>query len=391
MDSPAVVDEADDGKAVGVQLDNTGATVQALCTEGNRHYQEGRYWEAVDAYSRALALRPDDANLLSNRSAAYLNLRKGDLAMIDARRCVEMRPAWAKGYVKAALALRFLGQHSEATAVLERAAEIDPLDPHIRVLQRSSVTDDMISHTRSAQLSFEPTQSQSPQRSDAWGAQPPQQQQQPQQQRGVAQSQPATPPHPQRSARGGAPASLPAPSAVLPQSLPPSVPVVDVVRRGQFSAARRLAAPGLSAEENVALYGKDHSVHGHNFTLEVVVRGPVDPSTGLVLSTAVLDRYLSLAVTEQLDHRSIDTDVAYFRDGGVVPTTENIAAFIWDELRRRMSPVHRPLLTELRLWCTPAEVVVYRGEHRRLDPPSYAAAEWEPVPPAMPALTVSAD
>lgn len=98
-----------------------------------------------------------------------------------------------------------------------------------------------------------------------------------------------------------------------------------------------------------------------------MIRGPVHPSTGLVMSSAALDRYLTLAVSEQLDHRSLDADVAYFRDG-VVPTTENIAVFIWEELLRHMPPQHRALLAEVRLWCTPSSIAIFRGEHRRPEP-----------------------
>ena len=53
---------------------------------------------------------------------------------------------------------------------------------------------------------------------------------------------------------------------------------VRVARRESFNAAHQLRDPHLSEAENRRLFGKCANLHGHNYVLEVVVAGPVDPA-----------------------------------------------------------------------------------------------------------------
>ena len=70
------------------------------------------------------------------------------------------------------------------------------------------------------------------------------------------------------------------------------MPVVTVTRRLHFNAAHRVHNPALSDEENVRLFGKCNNPnwHGHNYILDVSVRGPVDDRTGYVLDLSLLKR-----------------------------------------------------------------------------------------------------
>ena len=103
--------------------------------------------------------------------------------------------------------------------------------------------------------------------------------------------------------------------------------------RTHFAAAHRLARPELSQTENEAIYGKcarPHG-HGHNYLLDVTVRGPIDARTGMVCDLAVLQRLVDDLVVEPFDHTFLNKDVAHFAD--CVPTAENIALHIADLLR----------------------------------------------------------
>ena len=62
----------------------------------------------------------------------------------------------------------------------------------------------------------------------------------------------------------------------------PKMPVAFISRTEKFSACHRLHCHQLSEEENLRIFGKcnNYNGHGHNYTLEVVVKGPVDPQTG---------------------------------------------------------------------------------------------------------------
>ncbi len=95
-----------------------------------------------------------------------------------------------------------------------------------------------------------------------------------------------------------------------------------------LSASHRLHSDALSAEENGAAYGKCNNPHGHghNYVLEVLVGGAVDPKTGMVVNLAALDEVLRKNVIERFDHTNLNLDPLFVNR---VPTTENLcrAAF----------------------------------------------------------------
>jgi len=70
--------------------------------------------------------------------------------------------------------------------------------------------------------------------------------------------------------------------------------------------------------------------HGHNYRVEVTVRGRIDPDTGMVVDLAELDRLLLERIVEPMDHSFLN-DLPEFRDGWI-PTTENIARVVWERL-----------------------------------------------------------
>jgi 6-pyruvoyltetrahydropterin/6-carboxytetrahydropterin synthase len=103
--------------------------------------------------------------------------------------------------------------------------------------------------------------------------------------------------------------------------------------RTHFAAAHRLARPELSQADNEAIYGKcaRPNGHGHNYLLDVTVRGRIDGRTGMVADLAVLQKLVEDLVVEPFDHTFLNKDVAHF--GQCVPTAENIALHIADLLQ----------------------------------------------------------
>lgn len=100
-----------------------------------------------------------------------------------------------------------------------------------------------------------------------------------------------------------------------------------------FSAAHRLARPDLSYEKNCEIYGKcarPHG-HGHNYHLEVTVKGEIDPRTGMIVDLVALQKAIDDYVVEPFDHTFLNKDIPYFAE--VVPTAENIAVHIRDLLQ----------------------------------------------------------
>lgn len=100
--------------------------------------------------------------------------------------------------------------------------------------------------------------------------------------------------------------------------------------RTHFAAAHRLARPELSQGDNEAIYGKcarPHG-HGHNYLLDVTVRGPIDARTGMVCDLAALQRLVEDLIVEPFDHTFLNKDIPHF--AVCVPTAENIALHISD-------------------------------------------------------------
>lgn len=100
-----------------------------------------------------------------------------------------------------------------------------------------------------------------------------------------------------------------------------------------FSAAHRLALSHLSDEENSEIYGKcaRPNGHGHNYTVEITVKGQVDTRTGMIVDLVALKEVVNRHVIEPFDHSFLNKDVAYFSK--VVPTAENIVVRICNLLR----------------------------------------------------------
>ncbi|KAL5004722.1 hypothetical protein ScPMuIL_018178 [Solemya velum] len=136
-------------------------------------------------------------------------------------------------------------------------------------------------------------------------------------------------------------------------------PYVYISRTESFSACHRLHSPYLTDEENRETYGKcnNSNGHGHNYKVEVVLRGPVDPKTGMVMNLVDLKSYINRSIMDALDHKNIDKDVPYFKS--TVSTTENVAVFIWDRLSEL---VPHGLLYEVKIHETDKNVVYYRGD-----------------------------
>jgi 6-pyruvoyltetrahydropterin/6-carboxytetrahydropterin synthase len=108
---------------------------------------------------------------------------------------------------------------------------------------------------------------------------------------------------------------------------------IELGRRYRFSASHRLHSTRMSEQENRRVYGKCNNPygHGHNYVVEVSVSGTVDPATGMIANLADLDSFVEREVIEPFDHKSLNEDVAAFREN--VPTTENICKEIYQRLK----------------------------------------------------------
>lgn len=132
--------------------------------------------------------------------------------------------------------------------------------------------------------------------------------------------------------------------------------MIHVTRRYRFSASHRLHSDELSESRNDEIYGKCNNPfgHGHNYELDVSVRGPVDSVSGRAVDGSQLDRLVLERVIGPFHHRSLNAEVAQF--AATVPTTENLGIEIHRRLKecwRSVFPGEWPALEKIRIAETP--------------------------------------
>jgi len=140
--------------------------------------------------------------------------------------------------------------------------------------------------------------------------------------------------------------------------------VIRVTRRYAFSASHRLHAADLPEDENRRLYGKCNNPfgHGHNYVLEVSVRGPVDPRSGRAVDPAALDRLVGERVIREFDHKNLNEQIQEFER--VVPTTENLGLLIHQRLKQTWHtefPEDLPALEKVRIAETERNIFEVRS------------------------------
>ncbi|MEK6553105.1 MAG: 6-carboxytetrahydropterin synthase [Bacteroidota bacterium] len=137
--------------------------------------------------------------------------------------------------------------------------------------------------------------------------------------------------------------------------------MVFVTRREIFSASHRLFNPNFSNEENDRLFGKCNNLngHGHNYILEVIVAGEVDPNTGYVIDLKVLKEIIKKNVISKVDHKNLNLDVDFLK--GQIPTAEHIAIGIWNQL---VDKLPSGKLYSIKLYETENNYVEYKGKEK---------------------------
>ena len=133
---------------------------------------------------------------------------------------------------------------------------------------------------------------------------------------------------------------------------------VTVTRRLRFNAAHRVYNPSFSDAENEATFGKCNNPnwHGHNYTLDVSVEGPIDERTGYVIDLSKVKAIVTRELISKVDHKNFNLDVPFME--GRIPTSENIVVEFWKILAPSLAPAR---LVKLVLWETENNYVEYDG------------------------------
>lgn len=108
----------------------TMSTAEDLKALGNAAFKENKMDEAIEAYSKAIALEENHI-FYSNRSAAYLTKGDAEKALADAITCLELNPDFVKGYSRKGAALQGLKQYAAAVQALEDGLAKFPENPDL--------------------------------------------------------------------------------------------------------------------------------------------------------------------------------------------------------------------------------------------------------------------
>ena len=131
---------------------------------------------------------------------------------------------------------------------------------------------------------------------------------------------------------------------------------ITVVRAEHFNAAHRLHNDNWSDEKNKAFFGKcnNPNYHGHNYDLEVMLTGEIDPESGYLMDMKVLSDLIKKEVLEPFDHKNLNLDVKEFFQ--LNPTAENIAVVIYNKLRAQLD---KKFELKIKLYETKRNIVIY--------------------------------
>ncbi len=123
------------------------------------------------------------------------------------------------------------------------------------------------------------------------------------------------------------------PANASSRSVEGTQPVATLGRRYHFSASHRLHSDCYDGPTNQAIFGKCNNPHGHghNYTVELLFRGPVDPTTGMVADLAALDRFAADQLYARFDHQNLNTLLCF---ASCVPSTENLTLELYRIFRQ---------------------------------------------------------
>jgi 6-pyruvoyltetrahydropterin/6-carboxytetrahydropterin synthase len=105
--------------------------------------------------------------------------------------------------------------------------------------------------------------------------------------------------------------------------------MVYVSRKEHFNAAHRLYNPNWTEEKNEEVFGlcANKNYHGHNFELEVTVKGIPSPETGFVIDLKDLADIIKENITNKVDHKNLNLDVDFMQ--GKMASCEIFIMEIW--------------------------------------------------------------
>lgn len=124
---------------------------------------------------------------------------------------------------------------------------------------------------------------------------------------------------------------------------------VTLTRKFEFSASHRYWNENWTNAKNEEVFGLCTSPygHGHNYDLYVTVSGPIAPDTGMIINLTELKAIVN-EILNQFDHKYLNVDTSFFKDR--IPTTENIATVLFEQIDQKLNQHKDLVLKKIRLY-----------------------------------------
>ena len=131
-----------------------------------------------------------------------------------------------------------------------------------------------------------------------------------------------------------------------------------LTKQYKFCAAHRYWNPNWSDEKNYQIFGEDVRIHGHNYTLDITISGPINDESGFIVNLFELNKIVKLHVLDVMDHSQIQLDIPWFESKQ--PSTENMVVFIWEQIVTKIP--NSAKLNSIKLRETPTIFTEYFGQ-----------------------------
>ena len=133
--------------------------------------------------------------------------------------------------------------------------------------------------------------------------------------------------------------------------------MIFLTKQYKFCAAHRYWNKDWSDEKNYQIFGEDVRTHGHNYTLDITIFGPINNESGFIINLFELNKIVKLHVLDVMDHNQIQLDIPWFKSRQ--PSTENMVVFIWEQIVAKV-PIPAKLYS-IKLRETPTIFTEYFG------------------------------
>ncbi len=124
----------------------SSAAAEQWKNKGNEFYSQKNYNEAINAYSKAIDLTPNNHAYYTNRAAAYANQLQWEKSLADAQKSLQLNRDWVKvhrilvnhrssiyqGHFRSGLAYLELKRYDEAVSSLQRACQLEPTNDELK-------------------------------------------------------------------------------------------------------------------------------------------------------------------------------------------------------------------------------------------------------------------